>query len=530
MMIILAMNMVATTETTSTIKFQICEQEMAQHQIEFPEPVNCEVDADEKITSAKIELYLPISESPTFDAFLCQNKTTIICTTSYLLLYNHDGIPQQTYSPIENELCKRLSKNEEPQFKMFQLDEDIWSTDEDLGKHYSFIGESCTPTHNIILERGEATIRQGKVFTTWKTNLDINKEVEHVEKFGTILYEIPNEDYKHTHEKIEVDAEIADKFVIIEELQNTFIIKKNTSTGNRDDIVGIPNEAIELENEAFMRIIHEYNNTDHIKERQRRQQTTFPRKPQRAPPTIAPRKPQLINMQPTTERSPTITSTRPSTVETTTIPKLLTTVRTPAMNTMKPTKESITTTTTTPAMTITPKIRRIIKVAPSPILMSLPMTITTTTTSISSSQDNKIETMTTRRPPTTQKIFSTTETTTVIPALTTTRTKTIITKIMPTTTMPPMKVKKITPTKKSNIKMNTPKQAKPALKTEKPDNMNTSEVKMKVTTTERPKATQHNKLKIEENKASNEESNEAEDKIELEGSIEFEVTERHQFS
>ena len=97
----------------------------------------------------------------------------------------------------------------------------------------------------------------------------------------TIVWKIPDETYWYTHEITIQNAEINEKFVIIHELQNGFIIatKQNKST----EVIGIPEEAISLENEAFMVILNEKTKPA--------KRSVTPRKPIKAPTTSKPRTP-----------------------------------------------------------------------------------------------------------------------------------------------------------------------------------------------------------------------------------------------
>ena len=142
----------------------------------------------------------------------------------------------------------------------------------------------CLPTENWVIQQGEAGILRGRMITTWIDDIDPLIEF-YMGQNETIVWKIPDETYWYTHEKTTQNAEISEKFVIIHELQNGFITatKQNKST----EVIGIPEEAISLENEAFMVILNEKTKPA--------KRSVTPRKPIKAPTTPKPRTPKRIN-------------------------------------------------------------------------------------------------------------------------------------------------------------------------------------------------------------------------------------------
>ena len=105
---------------------------------------------------------------------------------------------------------------------------DYWRTEIDDRIRYSFVGEACEDTTNTIVRRGEGGILNGKLITTWHS--DINPYISgFIEIDAAYIWQIPDATYFETHEKLNVEAEVSDELVIIHSLQNGFIKSKNQS-------------------------------------------------------------------------------------------------------------------------------------------------------------------------------------------------------------------------------------------------------------------------------------------------------------
>ena len=186
------------------------------------------------------------------------------------MIFSHRITSQTTYrkaiTPKECETTVRELRDRKGE-RLIAQRPDYWRTEIEDRIHYSFVGEACEHTTNTIVNRGEGGILNGKLITTWHS--DVNPYINgFIGIDAAYIWEIPDATYFETHEKLQVEAEISGELVIIHSLQNGFIKSKNQSKQNI--AIGIPEDAIALENEAFMRIITKNRMKKEIKLRQPR--------------------------------------------------------------------------------------------------------------------------------------------------------------------------------------------------------------------------------------------------------------------
>ena len=329
-------------------QFQICNKDEAKTLVDIPKEINC-ILPKRNYTITNIELFIPKAIPKIFDIYQCYEEITRICTSSFMV-FSHRITSQMTQrKAITPEVCETTVRElrDKRGEQLIAQKPDYWRTEIDDRIRYSFVGEACEDTTNTIVRRGEGGILNGKLITTWHS--DINPYISgFIEIDAAYIWQIPDATYFETHEKLNVEAEVSDELVIIHSLQNGFIKSKNQS--KQIISIGIPEDAIALENEAFMRIMSKNRTKKEIK----------PRQPMRAPTTVAPRKPKRINPEATTTTPSTVrtTPTAPTTkimttivqkiTVTTTTPKPLTANKTEVKKFMETTNSNLITTMKTP--------------------------------------------------------------------------------------------------------------------------------------------------------------------------------------
>nr|CAD2206442.1 unnamed protein product [Meloidogyne enterolobii] len=245
-------------------QFQICPENYPEGSgtiMDFPEEHNCTIPMEEAPKLSKINIYVPIRLPKKFPVFRCHRWNVRMCTESYLGIYRKEKDSNIFFSKISKEECWHTWDTQLLQ----RSGEKAWQTPSDWQKEYAFFGVKCKNVTGITLEEGSGAILEGKkLVTSWGDEFLVSKKEDEKEgwtktvEFEEILmWKIPDPTYWNTHFRVgPVGAEIwAPKAIVVDELKYSFIY--HTNSAHPENLHGLPETAIRMENDVFIEIIEE---------------------------------------------------------------------------------------------------------------------------------------------------------------------------------------------------------------------------------------------------------------------------------
>jgi hypothetical protein len=234
----------------TSVQLQMCTKTKGSLLITDPKQIKCELPKLEEVRKAQINIYVPRIKPYVFDAYHCIERKIRVCKEAMFFIKIKE---EKTIIdvPLNRTECWKLVKNKRKNdVILIEKSNNIWMSDDQIRNEYPFIGRKCREKLQFVLIKGMITTRNGHEVMSDLGEMHGCKysdlKCKHDE--GMIVWKANKTNFcTHEFEGIHI-AFISDKFVVVREIQESFVRKNNTPV---EDSCFAEN-TFEMENNAYI--------------------------------------------------------------------------------------------------------------------------------------------------------------------------------------------------------------------------------------------------------------------------------------